>query len=111
MLVKTSKRCFASGHLYEPGEVFDFEGDKLPSYMKPASPEEAMAASELDTTSDHDRTLDELIQRAASQLDPQEDGHWTQDGLPRLEALIALVGRDITRADVAAAVPGFQRER
>lgn len=52
------------------------------------------------------------IAAALSKLDPADDEHWTADGKPKMTALEAIMGRsDITRAQVDAAVPGFNREK
>jgi len=51
------------------------------------------------------------ILEALKQLDPKNDEHWTGDGLPRMDAVEALVGDEsIKRADVTAASPDFNRE-
>lgn len=51
------------------------------------------------------------IVSALKRLDPADDEHWTADGKPKMSALEALMGRaDITRAQVDAAAPGFNRE-
>lgn len=46
---------------------------------------------------------------ALATLDPQNDDHWTSDGLPRMDVLEALCGHTLTRADVTAAAKGFSR--
>lgn len=52
------------------------------------------------------------IAAALSKLDPADDEHWTADGKPKMTALEAIMGRsDITRAQVDAAMPGFNREK
>lgn len=52
------------------------------------------------------------VAAALKRLDPENDEHWTADGKPKMSALEALMGRaDITRAQVDAAVPGFNREK
>ncbi len=51
------------------------------------------------------------INEALSSLDPANDEHWTADGLPRMDAVQALVGSsDITREDVTNAAPDLTRE-
>lgn len=44
-------------------------------------------------------------------LDPANDEHWTSQGLPRLDAVYAKHGREVTRIDINEAFPGFTRER
>jgi hypothetical protein len=52
------------------------------------------------------------IKEALSHLDPANDEHWTADGLPRMDAIVELLGGDtsVTRKDVTDAVPGLTRE-
>ncbi len=51
------------------------------------------------------------IAKALSELDPADDEHWTADGKPKMSALEAILGRaDVTRAQVDAAAPGFNRD-
>jgi hypothetical protein len=47
---------------------------------------------------------------ALQQLDPQNENHWTSDGLPRLETVRLLAGDSaLTREAVTSALPGFTR--
>lgn len=45
-----------------------------------------------------------------SQLDPENDEHWTGEGLPALDAVHKLGFKNPRRPDVTAASPGFNRE-
>lgn len=50
------------------------------------------------------------ITDALSKLDPANDNHWTQDGLPRLDTIKILAGDpSLTREAVTAAAPDFNR--
>lgn len=52
------------------------------------------------------------LQRAVLSLDPADDSAWTKDGKPAMSAVEKLYGAtDITRADVEAVAPGFNREQ
>jgi hypothetical protein len=51
------------------------------------------------------------LYRALERLDPNEDEHWTSQGLPRLEAISSLVGRPLERAELIEARPGWNRAR
>lgn len=53
--------------------------------------------------------MSKAILAALEQLDPQNDNHWTGDGLPRLDTLKALSGEDVTRAKATEAAPYFTR--
>lgn len=44
------------------------------------------------------------------QLDTANDEHWTMDGLPRLDAVSALAGTDVSRKQVTDAAPGLVRQ-
>ena len=51
------------------------------------------------------------IATALGQLDPENDDHWTGSGLPAMAAVEERVGsKDIKRADVEAALPGWNRD-
>lgn len=51
------------------------------------------------------------ITDALSKLDPANDNHWTQDGLPRLDTIKILSGDpSLTRELVTGAYPDFNRE-
>jgi acid stress-induced BolA-like protein IbaG/YrbA len=44
-------------------------------------------------------------------LEPTNDGHWTADGLPRVDVLAEMVGdKALKRGDVTKAAPTFTRE-
>jgi hypothetical protein len=50
------------------------------------------------------------IKAALAKLDSMNDNHWTEDSLPRLEAVRFLAGdQSLTREQVNAASPGFSR--
>lgn len=50
------------------------------------------------------------ILEALKALDTKNDNHWTADGLPRLDTVKMMAGdQSITRDQVSAAAPGFQR--
>ena len=52
------------------------------------------------------------LNEALEALNPKHDDHWTADGMPRMDALHALLGHeDVTRADVTNAAPDFTREK
>lgn len=49
------------------------------------------------------------IIEALKALDPQDDTHWTADGLPRVDVVEGLVGEPVTRQSITDAVAGFTR--
>jgi hypothetical protein len=55
--------------------------------------------------------MSDKIKDALSKLDPANDNHWTQDGLPRLDTIKILSGDpSLSREAVTAANPEFNRE-
>lgn len=68
----------------EPGEWFEFDG------AAPKSESGDIAA-------------------AIDLLDADDDKHWTNAGLPAVDAISALVGRTVTRAEINEAAPDFMR--
>lgn len=51
------------------------------------------------------------LQEALNGLDPKNDLHWTQKGLPSLQVLETILGGGgVTRKEIEAAIPGFSRE-
>lgn len=46
---------------------------------------------------------------ALAQLNVENDEHWTDDGLPRLDVVQAMVGEEVSREDVTQAAPNFTR--
>ncbi len=53
--------------------------------------------------------MHDVIRTALTALDPTKDEDWTANGLPKVEMVSVLVGSDVTRAQIAAAAPGFSR--
>lgn len=49
------------------------------------------------------------IASAISLLDPKDDAHWTEAGLPAVDAVKAIVGRNVTRSEINDAAPDFMR--
>jgi len=56
-----------------------------------------------------DVTKDQLV-AALNKLDPKDDQHWTDDGMPRVDVLRALTeNQTLTRTQINTLVPGFNR--
>lgn len=77
-----------TGLTEQPGDVVDTEA-------APASTEGG------ETTS--------AVKAAVDALDPNDDGHWTAQGLPSIEAVADLAGEKVTRAQIDAVAPGYNR--
>lgn len=61
---------------------------------------------------DPDPVLNEKLMEAIKKLSPENDDHWTQAGWPDMKALEIFYGAsDITRAQVTAAAPGYNRKK
>ena len=52
----------------------------------------------------------EEIKQATTLLDSKNDDHWTQGGEARMETLEAILGYNVTRKELDAAVPDFKRQ-
>ena len=50
------------------------------------------------------------IKEALGQLDTLEDANWTADGAPAVDAVSALLGKKVSRAEITEAAPKFSRE-
>lgn len=52
------------------------------------------------------------IKEALTQLDPENNDHWTADGAPRVDVVAELVGNPgLKRADITNAAPDFHRSK
>lgn len=49
------------------------------------------------------------LYKALADLDPENDDHWTDEGLPRLDVLSDFVGQPVTRVQVKEATKNFTR--
>ena len=49
------------------------------------------------------------IKEALQKLDPKNDEHWTQDGMPKLDVLSEIAGVKVTRKEATEAAPEFVR--
>lgn len=52
----------------------------------------------------------ETIRAVCANLDPTNDGHWTSQGLPRMDVLSSM-GLTIERRELNEALPGFNRTK
>ena len=53
--------------------------------------------------------MNDLIE-ILKQLDVDNDAHWTSDGLPVIDVVKGIAGRNITRAEITDAAKGFSRK-
>lgn len=56
-----------------------------------------------------ERPTPELIRDAITRLDPENKAHWTAAGKPSIEAIEAIIGKSISRAEVNVAAPDAHR--
>lgn len=54
--------------------------------------------------------MKQKIVDALKKLDPKNDNQWTQDGLPKLDALKFILGESVSREQLAEVAPDFTRE-
>jgi len=50
------------------------------------------------------------IREALAKLDTANEGHWTSEGMPRLDVMKDLVGQAVSRADITSAAKSFTRK-
>lgn len=67
---------------------------------------EAEADAQDDSGDDEKMTLEEALES----LDHSDDAHWTQSGLPDLNVIKELTGKQIKRSEVEAVAPELTRE-
>lgn len=53
--------------------------------------------------------MSNTIRDALKKLNPENDDHWTSEGLPRLDVMKELVGHAVSRADITGAAKSFTR--
>ena len=51
----------------------------------------------------------ETVADALQALDPSKDDHWTSRGVPSIEAMVKLLGRNVTRAEIEEVAPDYTR--
>jgi hypothetical protein len=71
------------------------QGDRHPDARRPGEIEPAHA---------------ERIRAALSKLDPENDDHWTSDGLAAVAAVAELAASNVTRLQIATVEPEFNRD-
>jgi hypothetical protein len=54
--------------------------------------------------------MSEAILAAINRMDPENDNHWTIDGLAKLDTIKFLAGQPVTREELETIAPGFNRE-
>lgn len=54
--------------------------------------------------------MSDAILEAIKKMDPDNDNHWTIDGLAKLDTIKFLAGQPVTRDELDRIAPGFNRE-
>ncbi|QEA10929.1 hypothetical protein [Vibrio phage vB_VpS_CA8] len=54
--------------------------------------------------------MKQVILDALAKVDVENDDHWTADGAVRVDVVSELIGEEVTRADITAAAPKFNRK-
>lgn len=58
----------------------------------------------------HEDSRVSRLREALAQLNTLDDGHWTSAGLPAVEAVSAILGEPVTRAEIASVAPDLNRK-
>jgi type II secretory pathway pseudopilin PulG len=92
------------------------EAAKQSPQQQPQAPasEQAKAAETGSTTANDAKVVEPAkptLGEAIAQLDPAEDMHWTSNNLPSTDALEAITGGKVSRADVEAVASGYTRAK
>ena len=86
------------------------ENNILRADLEDSRAEVAALTSELEQATGTD--MPTKIREALELLNPKNNEHWTEMGLPKVEAVCQLVeDNEVTRADIEAALPGFTRQK
>lgn len=99
--------------LYREGDKIQWQGKSLDTCIVEDEDAEKEALGDgwchaEDILSD-DGAQDTDIASALSMLDPDNDDHWTNAGLPAVEAVSELVGESVTRAQIKTVAPDAKR--
>lgn len=54
--------------------------------------------------------MDDQVRAALALLDPDDDGHWTSQGKPRMEIVSDLADVEVTRKQLDSVAPDFDRD-
>lgn len=111
---------FTNGRAVIQGEPSNVDG--LSTYLRKcyqAVPEEELPP-QVDTPPEEDPNQDPppdgltpaevaKLEDALLSLSPDNDEHWTEDGLPRVDVVVELSGVQVRRADIEALAPDLRR--
>lgn len=64
-----------------------------------------------DATGSNNDDMKPTLAEAIGKLDPDNEGHWTSNNLPAIDALEALTGGKVSRKDVEAVAEDFTRAK
>lgn len=118
------RKCVSQGRLWTLGEVrtagVNAETGKPEAHVHFRLVEEDEAVDERDVYSDEKvkearresgmRDKRAAITKALYALDPDDDAHWTRNGDPAVQAVYVNVDFEVSRNEISAALPGFDRE-
>lgn len=120
VLLKQATEGFFEGkdrprRYYTAGEIIDcpLSDEELPVFAEVVLDDRAEEADEQPTPMSFSEAAgsEARVERACKALDPDDDAHWTESGLPAMEAVNVLAGpgSTLTRGDVNAWDPTFRR--
>lgn len=118
------RRCLASGRLWEVGDVRTIESTNdagrpnIAEHFRLVGPDEEVADKEFHNPEKiaeirrESGLLDKTaaIMRSLDQLDPDDNTHWTAKGYPSVAKMHLLTGFEVSKGDLQAAYPEFDRE-
>ena len=98
--------------LYRDGSATEWEGKTFDTLIVDDKDEEKEALGDgwrLAADAFEAEVADTDIASAIAMLDPGNDDHWTNAGLPAVDAVSELVGETVTRAQIKAVAPDAER--
>lgn len=100
-------RAIRTTYTYVGGNLMKVKEGDVVSLLK------GEATEHFESLSGHTGSVDVVsikILNALNQLDPRDDKHWTEAGLPRMDVIETLISENVTRKQVDEALPGFSRD-
>jgi hypothetical protein len=117
------RRCLTDGRVWEVGEVREAKANEdgdivITDHFRRVGDDEVVVDKEVHSpeavarakkeSNDLDRGA--ALVSALDRLDPEDNSHWTARGYPSIAALHLETALELTRSEVSAAYPGFDRD-
>ncbi len=100
------------GNIY-PGKMATLNAATAQKFIDLGYAEEIDGEIPAEKPKDKDKDAEQelTLESAIQHLDPARDEHWTKSGLPDLNVLKELTGKEVKRKDVEEVAPDFTREQ